>query len=288
MEIKIWNFLAKILLFRKDLINILEPFLKNLNNKSRNKKYEMNDEKYIPFLKSFSKYQLELFHKFGIITKNLLNNLLIDKNDSSENMIIDSPLLKINENQKLDEIIGGDKCEELIKLINEKDINQINTITASLNDTQKIIIPIIQYCIMKKAKHCFNFLILNGIDDPTRIMEVIKIKEEENIQTENSSDEIPEQKRQIKKYEWDCMATAIYFGDIDIIKLLEEKGFKKGINLSHIEAAILSYRNSIVKEIIDNNETMLNKALFTSTINNNITGIKLLIGKGININIVNE
>ena len=55
----------------------------------------------------------------------------------------------------------------------------------------------------------------------------------------------------IKRYEWDCMATAIYFGKKEIIKILEDKGIEKGKNPTHIEAAILSYRNMIAKEIIE-------------------------------------
>ena len=59
------------------------------------------------------------------------------------------------------------------------------------------------------------------------------------------------QNRKIKRYEWNCMATAIYFGDKEIIKILEEKGIEKGKKVAHIEAAILSYRNIIAKEMIE-------------------------------------
>ena len=58
-------------------------------------------------------------------------------------------------------------------------------------------------------------------------------------------------KKEIKRYEWDCMNTAIYFGNKEIIKILEQKGIKKGKKPAHIEAASLSYRNLIVKEIIE-------------------------------------
>ena len=61
---------------------------------------------------------------------------------------------------------------------------------------------------------------------------------------------------EIKRYEWDCMATAIYFGNKEIIKILEEKGLEKGRNAASIEAAIISFRNLIAKEIIEDlNET---------------------------------
>ena len=52
------------------------------------------------------------------------------------------------------------------------------------------------------------------------------------------------------------MATAIYFGNKEIIKILEEKGLEKGRNAASIEAAIISFRNLIAKEIIEDlNET---------------------------------
>ena len=47
------------------------------------------------------------------------------------------------------------------------------------------------------------------------------------------------------------MATAIFFGNKEIMKILEDKGIEKGENQSHIEAAILSYRNFIAKEITE-------------------------------------
>ena len=95
----------------------------------------------------------------------------------------------------------------------------------------------------------------------------------------------------MKRYEWDCMATAIYFGNKEIIKILEEKGIEKGKKTAHIEAAILSYRNLIAKEIIEdlneNNEqiqNILNISIIASAKNNNIKGIEFLMNKGVDIN----
>ena len=87
------------------------------------------------------------------------------------------------------------------------------------------------------------------------------------------------------------MATAIYYGNNEIINILENRGIEKGNNRSHIEAAILSYRNIIAKDIIEkhieeneeNEENLLNGALIALAINNNIKGAELLIKKGINI-----
>ena len=71
-----------------------------------------------------------------------------------------------------------------------------------------------------------------------------------------------------KRYEWDCMATAIYLGEIEIMTILKDKGIEIGKNPAHLEAAILSYRSEIAKEILDeiedNNEIALNLATFTA------------------------
>ena len=140
-------------------------------------------------------------------------------------------------------------------------------------------IPLIQYCIMKKAIECFKYLLVNGFDDPNKTME------DQNPYTFYDSHY---HKIEIKRYEWDCMATAIYFGNKEIIKILEEKGIEKGKNPTHIEAAILSYRNMIAKEIIGNLNEQIQNLLYLSIIasakNNNIKGVEFLMTKGTDIN----
>ena len=97
------------------------------------------------------------------------------------------------------------------------------------------------------------------------------------------------------QYEWDCMATAIFYGRVEIIKILEGFGIEKGENSNHIEAAILSFRNSIAKQIIiqinEKDETkvheLLNKGLIESAKCNNIKGGEVLIRKGADINAKN-
>ena len=86
------------------------------------------------------------------------------------------------------------------------------------------------------------------------------------------------------------MATAIFFGNKEIIKILEEKGIEKGKKPAHIEAAILSYRNMIAKEIFEdlneNNEqiqNILNISISASVKNNNIKGVEFLMTKGANL-----
>ena len=83
------------------------------------------------------------------------------------------------------------------------------------------------------------------------------------------------------------MATAIYFGNKKIIKILEEKGIEIGKKTAHIEEAILSYRNIIAKEIIEDlNEqiqNILNLSITASAKNNYIKGVEFLMTKGADI-----
>ena len=124
--------------------------------------------------------------------------------------------------------------------------------------------------------------------------------EDQNPETFNSQNK----KLEIKRYEWESMATAIYLGNKEIIKILEEKGIKIGKNPAHLEAAILSYRNlfaeKILGELNESNQKsekrlgklnekrekilILNSAIFASSKNNNIKGAKMLIANGADIN----
>ena len=61
MNVKIWRVIAQILFYRNDLIEIIKPFFENLKNEN------INDEKYIPLLKTFSKYQIKLLYHNEII-----------------------------------------------------------------------------------------------------------------------------------------------------------------------------------------------------------------------------
>ena len=276
MNIRIWRNLAQILFYRNDLIEIIKPFFENLKNEN------INDEKYIPLLKTFSKDQLEVLYQNTIISEEKFN-LLIPKNQKenqsrftfnffSSTKETNSTVNDIN--IKIEEIISGDKIKELEKLLQEKDITTFNTITKSFLEVEKMEIPLIQYCIIKNAIECFKYLLVNGYDDPNKTMEEQYPKFFCN-----------------KQYEWDCMATAIFLGNKEIIKILDEKGIEKGKNSTHIEAAILSYRNLIAKEMIEdmneNNkqiQNILNRSLLTSAKNNNIKGVEFLMTKGADIN----
>ena len=263
MNEKIWRVLSQILSYRTDLSDLLRPFFVNLKNEN------INDKKYTPLLLTFFNYQIELLYQTSILTKETFSSY---QNKSSSNFV--------NDNQKIKAIILEDNIEKLTELIQEKGINTFNIITKSFNEVEKMEIPLIQYCIMEKAIRCFKYLLVNGYDDPNKVM-----KEEKPYSW---------WKRQ-HRYEWDCMTTAIYLGNNEIIKILEEKGIEKGKNPVQIEAAILSYRNIIVEEILEEmnkkkekSKNHLNIALLASAKSNNINEFELLIMKGVNPNLYDE
>ena len=96
MNVEIWRVLAQILFYRNDLIETIKPFFENLKNEN------INDEKYFPFLKTFSKFQLEVLYQYGIIPEAKFN-LLIPKNQK------ENQSSTINDiNTKIEDIISGD------------------------------------------------------------------------------------------------------------------------------------------------------------------------------------
>ena len=188
MNDQIWKVLAQILFYRNDLIEIIKPFFQNLKNEN------INDEKYISILKTLSKNQLKALYKNGIITEEKLN-LLIPKNQKENQSLAKEKNFTENDiNTKIEEIISGDKIKELDKLLQENDIKTFNTIIKSFLEVKKMKIPLIQYCIMKKAMECFKYLLVNGFDDPNKTME-----EQSPKFFFDSRDNLIK----IKRYEWD-------------------------------------------------------------------------------------
>jgi len=286
MELKVWRQLIQILSFRNDVVSIIKPFFFNLNRNT------ILNQKYDPFLNSLSKYHLELLYNYKILPK-----------DKYAFLIYNNGSIRFSTNTKIEEIIHeiieGDNVEKLQILIREKDFKEMSSINKPFNEVEKMKIPLLQYCVIKQAIKCFKFLLINGIGDPTITMQ------EQNPMILRDSDfkKITE----VKRYEWDCMATAIYFGKTEIETILEEQGFEKGNNLVHLEAAILSYRSFTMKTIIasieeqndqsdqndqnnQNNEFFLkclNIALSTSSKNNYIRAIEFFINKGADVNLLN-
>ena len=153
MNVHIWRVLTQILFYRNDLIETIKPFFENLKNEN------INDEKYIPFLQTFSKYHLEVLYQNGIITEEKFN-LLIPKNQRENQSSTKGTNSTINDiNTKIEEIILGDKIKELDKLLQEKDIKTFNTIRKSFLEVEKMEIPLIQYCVMKEAIECFKYFL---------------------------------------------------------------------------------------------------------------------------------
>ena len=150
MQMKIWRCFIQILSYRRDLIDIIKPFMENLQNNNINK------EKYLPFLKRISTYELAVLHQHGIL-----------KEENYQSLIHYNPWKYPEE--KVEKIIQEDKLEELQKLVNEKRIKKV--IITSFNEVNYMEIPIIQYCLIHKAMKCFKYLLINEIDDPTNIME---------------------------------------------------------------------------------------------------------------------
>ena len=261
MQQAIWRFLSQILSNRNDLIDVIKPFMQNLRNDN------INDEKCISLLESFPEDQLECLCKNNIINENKFNFLTSSHFNQNS-----------NKNQ-IEEIISGDKItelQELIQKIKKKDVMTFK-ITKSFKEVKEIKIPVIQYCIFNNSLECFKYLLINGYGDPYKTME------------EQNPKRIDIHSKAIKRYEWDCMATAIYYGNKEIMKILEEKGIEKGNNFVHIEAAILSYRNEIVEEIIEEmNEKIediqnfINNSIITALKIQNIKAFELLQGANIN------
>ena len=256
MKAKIWSFLSQILFYHDESANLIKPFFENLNNEN------LNNNKHI--LQKFPYEQLKTLYKNGIIN---------DENSSSLGLTNQQ-----SNNDNIEEIISGDKIKELEKLIQDKDIQTFNTIIKSFNEVKWMKIPLIQYCIIKKAIKCFKFLLINGFDDPNKLMEEANPNPFMKFKSQHL-------------YEWNCMTTAIYLGNKEIVKILEDKGIEKGKNPVNIEGAILSYQNSIAKRIIEEMEeqnediqNILNQALLASSRNNNIKGAELIISKGVNLN----
>ena len=259
MKKNIWRVLAQILYDRNDLNDVIKPFLDYLNDESIHD--EVNQ-----LLQTFPNSQIEVLCPNRIQSAEV--NTLIP---NTMNLDINS---KNTNQEEIESIISEDKIEKLICLIQKKNIYAFNPIIKPFKEVDEMKIPLIQFCIMKNAIKCFKYLLINGYDDPNAVME----------------DQDSHLNYSQKQYEWDCMATAIYFGNNEIIKMLKDKIEIEKIQI-HIEAAILSYRNKIVEEIIDinkNNEGIqnnyLNKALLASSKNNNLKGAKLLILKGADIN----
>ena len=265
MEYQIWRFLIQICSFRNDLTGTIKPFFEQLNNNNNNEKYNLNKKEHIPFIKTLLNFQLEFLHNSEIIDEEIFKAV-----ERKKQFVY---YLKSDYEEIVKDIIKNDNLEELQRLIREKGIKPISPIKKSFNEIERMEIPIIIECIIQKATKCFKYLLINGIEDPTKTMYTIPYT-----------------------YMWDCMSIAIYYGEVEIMTILEEKCIEKGKNSGHIEAAILSYRNDIAKEIIikikEKNQNIDDKILTigisAASKSNNIKGAELIIYNGANVNVFND
>ena len=277
MKRQIWRNLAQLLSNRKDLAQIIKPFFENLKNSKDNDEEEFDEENFNDddFLRTLTSSQLNALYESGILTFNPRYSLELEQKFQRRKFL---PNIDSHNNEIISTIILGDNLDELRELHQKKDINTFNIITASFREIDYMKIPIIQFCIMKNAIKCFKYLLVNGIDDPNKIME--------ELYPDNAWDYGRLYYKQIHRYQWDSMATAIYFGNNEIIKILESKGFIIGSNPAHIEAAILSFRQSIAKEIIQstNGVNTLVLGLCASANSNNIEIAKFILKENVDIN----
>ena len=245
MEYKIWRQLIQMLSFREDLIDTIKPFLNSLKNHN-NEQYDINEEKHIPFLKSLSKFYLNKLHSSKIINEEKYQAFISQK-VSTNDWYKEKPKPIY---ETVEEILKKDKLDDFKLLILNKGIDSISPNPKSFNEVEEKSIPIIHDCLIHNAIRCFKYLLINGIDPTKRIQE----RQSSDLFLLANFNHFIE----IKIYEWDCMTLAIYYGQVEIMKILEEFGIEKGNNPEHIEAAVLSYRNSTIKSIInklkENNE----------------------------------
>ena len=248
MRVRIEQNLLKVLFFRPNLITSIKVFLPNIIS--------------IENIPRF--FQNKVF--FNYLAK---NSIKIENNEEKE------------ETEKDDEVEEeGTKQEMHFKQIIEKDDlgllqqefeNDKNIILHdSFFEVEKVNIPIIHYCIMKKAMKCFKFLILNGSDSSQTLSHKLN-----------------------HEYEWDCISIAVCFGEWEMMKILEERGINKLNNPNVWEAAALTHRNKLLKQLISNKDQINNfeecliKGMEGTIKGNNLKGFILLISKGANINAKN-
>ena len=122
---EIWRALTQILQDRNDLATIVKPFYHNLKNQN------INNEKYDSFLKTFSRFELEVLFKSQIITKERFYSFFPGYENKIEDNMIEAILLH-------------DQVDELQKFLQENpfDINIFN-INKSFRNVKTMQIPLI-------------------------------------------------------------------------------------------------------------------------------------------------
>ena len=81
MKEKIWRFLAQILYYRNEAVDIIKPFYENLNNNN------INNHNNIQILKTFSHNLLKFLYEKDIITKENFTSLISKNQQNTQTQI---------------------------------------------------------------------------------------------------------------------------------------------------------------------------------------------------------
>lgn len=256
MDRQIQKHLLQTVFFRPNSVGVLKNFLKVVQ------------EKDIPMSFRTPEF-LNLLNK---------NNIEIETDTRDVSQAEENPEKEQSLQPDIKEIIEEDNLN-LFKKRFEKNNNII--VEDSFFEVENMKIPILHYCVMKKAIKCFKFLILNGANPFLKL----------SYSIESDGDSIPGD-----KYQWDCMSVATCFGEWEMIKILEYVRITKPIDSNDWEAAALAHQNQALKNLILNRSILnqsqfkecLNKAIFGAVKGNNLEGLRLLLKKGANINAKDE
>ena len=141
--------------------------------------------------------------------------------------------------EKIEEIIEKDDVESFRLISNDTNFDfngRIKKENKLFNYTE---IPIILYCIEKKAIKCFKYALINGADP--------------------SQKSIYQKKKKIKKEKWDVYGFAGAIGNIQIIKLIEDQGI--AINGNLIKGSSKFHQNHILHWREKENNSLLKEGM---------------------------
>ena len=253
MKHQIKLFLLNILYYRFDLIEIIKPFLSQLDSSLIS--YFQKDSNFISFLT-----KNEIIKDTAILKQMPHGTFSTITND-------------------LQTIIKQDDISSLQQknFDGYKGFDQTLFINNFYGNNEKII-PILHYCIITKSIQCFKFLLLNGANP---LIPICSIKSSTSVDNSYIS------------YEWDCISISVGLGEWEFMKLLEEGGIQKQYNSKVWEAASLTYRNKLIKYLLSNanpNEQEFKncflKGIFAAVTSNNFQSFELLLKFGDNINVI--
>ena len=174
--------------------------------------------------------------------------------------------IKIREKTKIEEIIENDDIEsfKLLSNTNDFDFNQkIKKINILYHYTR---IPIILYCIEKNAYKCFKFALINGADP-----------------TQKSEKLVSRWRKEFKRI-WDAYGFAGAKGNIQIIRMLKERGLNP--NSCLMEGCSQFHQNMILEWIKDEESQLLDTGIKTTIHYENYQAFSLFVQRKNDLNIL--